>query len=171
MHIAASPAASLLDTKLFVNSVISDSNKCARFLSHDLKDHFIQTIMSKPEFMSIHIRFFPNDIKEKYHIKSLVSNDGSVYCKIKRGIYGLKQAERLACDLLVKRLVLYGYSPTKKFPKIWQHATIPTKLCLCIDGFGVQFFKREDAMHLINALKIITKYPSTKKEKSIVACC
>ena len=35
-----SPTASLLETKLLVNSVMSDADKGARFLSCDLKDFF-----------------------------------------------------------------------------------------------------------------------------------
>ena len=36
-----SPAASLLETKLLLNSVISDAKDGARFLTMDLKDHFL----------------------------------------------------------------------------------------------------------------------------------
>ena len=42
---AGSPAASLLETKLILNSKISDVNKGARFLSADLKDHFFASLM------------------------------------------------------------------------------------------------------------------------------
>ena len=35
-----SPAASLLETKLLINSTISDSNKGARFMTLDIKDFF-----------------------------------------------------------------------------------------------------------------------------------
>ena len=38
---AGSPAASLLETKLIFNSTISDARKGDRFLSADLKDHFL----------------------------------------------------------------------------------------------------------------------------------
>ena len=38
---ATSPAISLLETKLLINFVISDCHKGARFLSLDLKDHFL----------------------------------------------------------------------------------------------------------------------------------
>ena len=38
---AESPAASLLDTKILMNSVIFDANKGARVLSLDLKDFFL----------------------------------------------------------------------------------------------------------------------------------
>ena len=39
---ASSPPASLLEVKLLINSVISDVDKAARFMSADLKDFFLQ---------------------------------------------------------------------------------------------------------------------------------
>ena len=42
---AGSPAASLLETKIILNSPISDARKGARFLSDDLKDHLIASPM------------------------------------------------------------------------------------------------------------------------------
>ena len=44
---AGSPAASLLETKLILNSTISDAHKGARFLSADLKDHFLASPMEE----------------------------------------------------------------------------------------------------------------------------
>jgi len=48
---AGSPAASLLETKLILNSTISDSSFGARFAFADLKDHFLATPMKDPEYM------------------------------------------------------------------------------------------------------------------------
>lgn len=55
---SVSPAATILDTKLILNSVISDCDKGAHFLTLDLKDHFLQTLMKDPEFMRIHSKYF-----------------------------------------------------------------------------------------------------------------
>ena len=43
-------------------------------------------------------------MKNKYSISSLVAENGFVYCKIKRGMYGLKQVARLVYDNLVTNL-------------------------------------------------------------------
>ena len=48
---AGAPADSLLETKLMINSVISDAKSGARFMSCDLKDFFLATPMQKPEYM------------------------------------------------------------------------------------------------------------------------
>ena len=42
------PVASFLETKLLLNSVISDSRQGARFMSVDLKDHFLQSKLADP---------------------------------------------------------------------------------------------------------------------------
>lgn len=44
----------------------------------------------------------------------------------------------------------------------WQHSTLPTKFCLCVDDFGVKYFHKTELNHLINSLltnyKISTDY-------------
>ena len=68
-------------------------------------------------------------------------------------MYGLKQAACLAYDSLKLHLKKYGYSPDKYARDIWSHKTRPTKFCLCVDDFGVQYFLKEDIEHLIQALQ------------------
>ena len=35
---------------------------------------------------------------------------------------------------------------------MWGHATRKTKFCLCVDDFGVKYFSKADAEHLLQAL-------------------
>ena len=53
-----SPAVSLIETKLLINSVVSDAKKCARFMILDIKDQFLQILLSESEYMQIHSRYF-----------------------------------------------------------------------------------------------------------------
>ena len=80
---AGSPAASLLETKLLLNSVISDAQKGARFSCADLKDFFLATPMERPEYMGINWKHIPEDIREQYKLYDLKSGD-YVYVKIKK---------------------------------------------------------------------------------------
>ena len=102
IHDAASPAATLLESKMLFNSTISDAQKGAQFLTLDIKDFFLQSFLPSPEYMRIHSKYFLSDIREKYNITSIIAPDNYVYCKIKRGMYGLIQAARLAYDAVVK---------------------------------------------------------------------
>ena len=48
---AASPAASMLETKLLINSTISDADKGARFMTMDIKGFFLKKKIDIPEYM------------------------------------------------------------------------------------------------------------------------
>ena len=63
--------------------------------------------MSRYEYMRIPIWMLPDDIIEQYNLTPLFSN-GFVYVEIRRGMYGLPQAGRLANDQLVKFLAPHG---------------------------------------------------------------
>jgi len=76
----ASPAASLLDTKLMLNSTISDAKHGARFLSADLKDHFLVSPMDQPEYMKVPIEFFLPDIIDRYNLTALKNNRSVPFC-------------------------------------------------------------------------------------------
>ena len=61
---ASSPEANLLDTKLILNSTISDCKKGARFVTIDIKDFFLQSTVPELEYMKIHSKYFPATIKK-----------------------------------------------------------------------------------------------------------
>ena len=150
---AGAPAASLLETKLLINSVISDAKQGARFCSYDLKDFFLATPMTRPEFMKIPWKYIPEDIRRRYQLYDMVAPDGHIYVKIKRGMYGLKQAAVLAYDNLVNNLSASGYSPVPTTIGMWKHNTRQTKFCLCVDDFGIKYYSDDDAHHLLTALQ------------------
>jgi hypothetical protein len=73
---SGSPAASLLETKLIVNSTISDAHKGSKFLcAADLKDHFLASPMKDPEFMRIKYKYFPGSIRKQYNLDQFVASD------------------------------------------------------------------------------------------------
>ena len=150
---AASPASNLVDAKLMLNSVISDANQGARFMAADLKDFFLNTPMERAEYMKIKYKYFPQSIRIAYNLESLVTDDDWVYVKIVKGMYGLKQAARIAYDLLKQQLALHGYAPSTDNVNVWRHKRRPTKFCLCVDDFGIKYFAKADANHLLNALQ------------------
>ena len=58
-----SPAVNLLETKILLNSTISDVDKSTRFISADIKDHFLATPMKNPEYIKVKYQHIPIDIK------------------------------------------------------------------------------------------------------------
>ena len=88
--------------------MISDTARGARFLSCNLKDFFLATLMQRPEYMKITYTYFPPDIITNYKLQDFRSSDGNVSCKIQKGMYGLKQASVLVCNQLSTHLQTSG---------------------------------------------------------------
>jgi hypothetical protein len=157
------PAANLIDTKIVLNSVVSTRN--AKFMTTDIKDYFLNNPMKRFEYMKIPIRWIPQEIIDQYHLLDLVHTDGYVYVEIRKGMYGLKQAARIAYDRLVKLLAPHGYHPIRHSPGLWKHNKLPTVFALCVDDFGIKYVNITHAHHLINTLqkyyKISTDWAGT----------
>ena len=47
--------------------------------------NFSQTIMEDAEFLKIHGKYFLEYIRTQYNIDEIITNDGFVYCKVKKG--------------------------------------------------------------------------------------
>ena len=150
----ASPTASLIETKLLLNSVISDHKKYgSRFCSIDIKDFFLTTPMARPEYLRIHSKYFSTAFRTEYKLEPKIHSDGFVYCKVVKGMYGLKQAAILAYKLLLKRLENDGYVPIPLTNGLFKHKQRKTIFALCVDDFGVKYHSKEDLNHLPLTLK------------------
>ena len=95
---------------------------------------------------------FLDEIRIQYDIESLIYFDGYVYVRIKKCMYGLKQAVILSYIHLFKHLKPHGYHTCPETTGLWRHKTRRTNFCLCVDDFGVKYFSKDDADHLLTAL-------------------
>ena len=68
-------------------------------------------------------------------------------------MYGLKQAAILAYNNLVNNLQDDGYFPIPHTVGLWKHTTRKTIFCLCVDDFGIKYFNKDDANHLLTSLR------------------
>jgi hypothetical protein len=109
--------------------------------------------MERAEYMRLKILNIPEKVIQHYNFMSLVTQDGYVYCKITRGMYGLPQSGIIAQELLEKRLAEYGYHQSKIINGFWKHKTRPTCFTPVINNFAVKYVNDEDVEHLINAIK------------------
>ncbi|KAI2502091.1 Reverse transcriptase (RNA-dependent DNA polymerase) [Fragilaria crotonensis] len=142
--------ADLTTAKLLINSVVSTPN--AKFLTADLKDFYLGTPMSRYEYMRVPIWMLPDAIIDQYNLTPLFHN-GYVCVEIRRGMYGLPQAGRLANDQLIAFLKPHGYAPCPLTPGLWKHTTRDIVFSLVVDAFGIRYTDRADADHLIATLK------------------
>ena len=156
-----SPAIGLVDTKLHLNSVISDAHLGARYCTGDLKDFFLVSDMPIFQYMRIHRRYLTAEVIAEYNLTDAhFDSKGFIYVEIRKGMYGLKEAAILAYDQLTAHLAPYGYFPVAHTPGLWRHTDRRTTFTLAVDDFGIKFFSQSDADHLFAALA--TKYALTK---------
>jgi hypothetical protein len=101
--------------------------------------------------MKMQLSRFPEEIIQKYNLNDLAV-DGWVYIKIRKGMYGLKQAGLLANQLLQTRLNPFGYYPVRHTPGLWLHKTRPISFTLVVDDFAVKYVCKQHVEHLRNAL-------------------
>ncbi len=95
----------------------------------------------------------PEEIIEEYNLHEIVMEDGYVYCKIRKGIYGLPQAGIIAQELLTERLAKHGCHQSKISLGLWTHERRPTTFTLVVDDFAIKIMNKTDVYHLINILK------------------
>ena len=151
-HDPRSPAASLLDIKIHVNSTISDAHKGARYATSDIENFYLNTPMQTYRYMRIALKDIPDEILQEYNLTPLVHH-GYLYVEIRKGMYGLKEAGIIAYNNLVKNMKPHGYYPVTHTPGIWRHKTLPTTFTLAVDDFGIKYFHVDHANHLLNAIK------------------
>ena len=108
------PIASVTTAKCVFKSVVLTPG--ARCLLADIKHFYLNKILPDPEFMRIPLKIIPKEIIDAYDLKVLVEDQGWIYMRIKKCMYGLKQAGIIANQELVKHMAPFGYHPVKHTP-------------------------------------------------------
>ena len=159
------PTADITTGKTLFNSVVSTPG--SKFLGIDISDFYLMTTMDDPEYMWMPRWIFPQAFIDEYNLEPLFIND-RILTKIIGGMYGLPQAGRLAYIDLIKFLQRYGYVRAGLTPGLFKHITRPTIFSLVVDDFGVKYNSINDALHLINTLKI--RYKITVDWEGSIFC-
>ena len=100
-----SPVISLLNTKIFLNSVISDAGNDSTLSTADIKNHYLQSPMEKYHYMKIPLKYFTPKTCSEYDIHN-IGHNGYINIEIRKGMYGLKEVGSLAFNYMVKTLHL-----------------------------------------------------------------
>jgi hypothetical protein len=79
---------------MHINSVVS--TRGAQYKTLDIKNFYLNTPMVRYKYIQIKIDDIPDGIIVEYNSHDKVSNDGHIYVKIQKGMYGLLQAGILA---------------------------------------------------------------------------
>ena len=103
------------------------------------------------QYMRIHKKIILQEVLDKYDI--IFDDRYFTYMEILRGIYVLKEAGVISFDQLVRKLKRFGYKPMPQTPVLWRHTSRKTTFKLCVDDFGIQYFSKSDANHLLGAIQ------------------
>ena len=163
------PSAQLTETKLLLNSVISDHKRNgARFATADIKNFYLNNPLKQFQYMKIHRTDIPSEVWDEYNMEQHVDTNGFIHFEIQKGMYGLKEAGIVAWTALKQHLHKYGYTPVNLTTGLWRHATCKTVFVLTVDDFGIKYANWNDLQHLLNALK--DKYMITEDTEGKQYC-
>ena len=82
----APPTAEGTTRKININSTLSTQD--AKFMTLDIKNMYLQTLLDSFEYMKIPYNLIPDDINVQYNLSVLKHNDW-LYVKIQKGMYVL----------------------------------------------------------------------------------
>ena len=97
--------------------------------------------------MRISLKIIPQEIIDTYNLITLVDNQGWIYMRIKKGMYGVKKSRIIAKQELVKHMAAFGYHPVQYTPGLWVHDNRSTIFSLVVDDFCIQYSSMEHADH------------------------
>ena len=107
-------------------------------MTADLKDFYLNTPMESYEYMQYPVSSIPAAIMEEYELEPLI-HKGNVYVEIRKGMYGLPQAGKIASDRLTELLAPHGYAPVPYTPGLWTHTSGKVTFTLVVDDFGIKY--------------------------------
>jgi hypothetical protein len=141
--------ADLATAQILLNCILSTPG--AKHMTIGIKNFYLNTPAKSFEYMRIHVSHIPSDIMSLYALHDKVHN-GAVYVEIRKGMYALPQAGRIANDHLVLNLNKHGYHQAKHTHGLFNHNTRDISFSLIVDDFSVEYIHSRDAQHLIDTL-------------------
>ena len=112
-----------METKLLVNSIISHAKDGDHFISADINNYFLATLMAQADYMKVQYKHISEDIRQQYNLQDKVTSENCIYIRIKKGMYVLKQAAILDYNQLKRKLLPHGYFPVVCTIGLWYHDT------------------------------------------------
>jgi hypothetical protein len=142
--------ADITTAKLLFNSVLSTPE--AKFMMIDLKYFYLCSDLDVYEYVRIPAHMLSPRIIALYKLEDKI-RDGYVYAEVRKGMYGLPQASKLANDRLRKFLAPAGYLPCTVTPGLWRHQHSNLMFSLVVDDFGIRYTNRDDVDQLLAVLQ------------------
>ena len=113
---------------------------------------YLMSDLVEAEYIKFDLRLIPQCIIDQYNLNDIAEN-GSVYAKINKAWFGLKQSGKIAHDDLVEHLAKHGYIQAKNTDGLFVHGLHDISFTLVVDDFGIMYKNKEDADHLISIMR------------------
>ena len=97
-------------------------------------------------------KLIPQKIIDKYDPDNK-KNDGYIYVRVKKGMYGLVQVGIIAHEDLKEHLKPYSYAPTISTQRLWTYQDRNIHFYPVVEKFGIKYKNKKDSDHLIAALQ------------------
>eukprot|EP00957_Ditylum_brightwellii_P051328 3892415-Ditylum_brightwellii.AAC.1 len=81
----------------------------AKFATINIKNFYLNMPMDRYEYMKILYHLISDKVKKEYNLDE-IAQDENIYLEIRKGMYRLPQAGKIANDQLIKHLSKFGYS-------------------------------------------------------------
>ena len=75
----------------------------------DIKKYYLNNLLTQFQYMRIHTKYLTEEFRKEYNMEELIDKNGYIYCEIRKGMYGLKEAGCVVFHNLVKNLAPFGY--------------------------------------------------------------
>jgi Reverse transcriptase (RNA-dependent DNA polymerase) len=138
--------AELVTIKILFNNIVSTDGAKAGCI--DIKDFYLNNVLPNYEYVFFLASLIPQDFLDQYRDKIIIDDNGHVYARVEKGMYGLPQAGKVASDALLPRLKQAGYVETGRIPGLFKHKTNSIIFALVVDDFLVQYSDTAHFAHL-----------------------
>jgi hypothetical protein len=142
--------ADITTARLLFNSVLSTPE--AKLMTINLKDFYLCSDLNVYEYVRIPTFMLSPRTITLYNLEAKI-HDGYIYAEVRKGMYGLPHAGKLANDRLRSFLAPAGYIPCRVTPGLWRHQHSNLMFSLVVDDFGIRYTKRDDVEQLIAMLE------------------
>lgn len=137
--------------KTMLNSVISQRGR--RYMTMDLSDFYLSCVLDIYEYVRVPTHLLPPHIWKIYNLDESYVRNGHIYVEVRRGMYGLPQAGKLANVQLQAFLEPHGYKPCTVTPGLWKDENSSLMFTLVVDDFGVRYDNKSQADKLLQVLQ------------------
>ena len=152
----SSPVADISVIKLHLQSVVSDRRNHhtdTRYATIDIKDFYLGSKITEPEYVSISIKSIPAETMMEFDLQQYADN-GNVLFQVDGTMYGHPVAGRIANADLVEHLAQHGYIQDPNIPSFFENSINKVSFTLVVDDFGVKYTGVENLQDLIRVLEL-----------------